>query len=104
MMHVKELTMRIQAIAIYEQGILRLLTPVTLPEQARVRVQIVEEQDTEDDLHRAETVLIATGLVKPLNPPPGLKTISRIRRAELAHLYAVGGPLSEVIIAERDTR
>lgn len=96
--------MSTQAIAIYERGVLRLLTPVTLPEQSRVRVQILEEKNTESDLRRAEAVLIASGLVSPPHPPPGLKTVSRARRAELSRLYAVGGPLSEVIIAERDAR
>jgi len=96
--------MSIQATAIYERGVLRLLTPITLPERTRVRVQILEEKDTESDLRRAEAVLIASGLVSPPEPPPGLKTISKARRAELSHLYAAGGPLSEVIIAERDAR
>lgn len=96
--------MSTQATAIYEQGVLRLLTPVSLPEHARVRIQILTEEDIEDNLERAEAVLIASGLVKPTSPPSGLKTVSRARRAELARLYAAGGPLSEVIIAERDAR
>jgi len=96
--------MSTQATAIYEDGVLRLLTPVSLPERARVRVQILTDEEADDELHRAEAALIATGLVKPLKPPVGLKTVSQARRAELAHLYATGGPLSDVIIAERDGR
>ena len=53
---------------------------------------------------RAEAALIAAGLVKPSSPQPGLRSVSQDRRAELARLYADGGPLSEVIIAERDGR
>ena len=96
--------MSTQATAIYEEGVLRLLTPVSLPERARVRIQILTEEELEDDVHRAEAALIAAGLVKPPKPPVELKTVSQARRAELARLYAAGGPLSEVIIAERDAR
>jgi predicted DNA-binding antitoxin AbrB/MazE fold protein len=96
--------MSTQATAIYEKGVLRLLTPVSLPERTRVRVQILSEEEAEDDLRLAEAVLIAAGLVTPPCPQPGLKAVSRARRAELARLYADGGPLSEVIIAERDAR
>ena len=92
------------ATAIYEKGTLRLLTPVILPERARVRVQIVEEDKAEDDVQRALAVLEASGLVKPRTQPQGTDTISTARRAELAQLYAAAGPLSEMIIAERDAR
>jgi hypothetical protein len=83
---------------------LRLLTPVSLPERARVRVEILADDEAEDTLHQAETVLIAAGLVQPASSSASIRTVSRVRRAELARLYAAGGPLSEVIIAERDSR
>jgi predicted DNA-binding antitoxin AbrB/MazE fold protein len=96
--------MSTQATAIYEGGVLRLLTPVSLPERARVRVQILIEDELDDDILRAEAALVAAGLVRPPRLPVGLKTVSQARRAELARLYATGSPLSEVIIAERDAR
>jgi predicted DNA-binding antitoxin AbrB/MazE fold protein len=96
--------MSTEAKAIYENGVLRLLTPVALPERAEVRIQILSEQKTDDELERAEAVLIAAGLIKPQEIPQGLEPVSSARRAELARLYAVGGPLSESIIAERDAR
>ena len=96
--------MNTEATAIYENGVLRLLTPVSLPEQARVRLAILSEEEPGDELHRAEAALIAAGLVKPEKPQSQLKSVSQERRAELARLYAVGGPLSKVIIAERDGR
>lgn len=43
-------------------------------------------------------------LIKPLNPPPNLPHISQERRQILAQHYAVGGPLSEIVIAEREGR
>jgi predicted DNA-binding antitoxin AbrB/MazE fold protein len=96
--------MSTEAKAIYEDGVLRLLTPVALPDRAQVRIQILSEQEADDELERAEAVLIAAWLVKPKKVPEGLEPISSARRAELAHLYAIGGPLSESIIAERDAR
>jgi predicted DNA-binding antitoxin AbrB/MazE fold protein len=96
--------MSTEAMAIYENGVLRLLTPVSFPEQARVRLTILTEEEAGDELRRAEAALIAAGLVKPASGQVGLETVSRDRRAELARLYATGGPLSEVIIAERDGR
>ena len=56
--------MSTEATAIYENGVLRLLTPVSLPEQARVRLAILSEEEPEDELRRAEAALIAAGLVK----------------------------------------
>jgi len=90
--------------AIYESGTLRLLTPVSLPEHARVRVRILDQEQADDELERAEAVLIAAGIVKPQTSAEELEPIPAARRAELAHLYAVGGPLSEQIIDERDAR
>ena len=101
---VERATMSTEAKAIYEHGVLRLLTPVALPERAQVRIQILTEQEPDDELERAEAALIAAGLVTPQKIPEGLKPISAARRAELARLYAAGGPLSELIIAERDAR
>lgn len=89
------------ATAIYEKGTLRLLTPVSLPERARVRVQIQEEDQAVDDLQRAVALLEASGLVKPARHPQPRPTVSPARRAQLAQLYGAAGPLSEWIIAGR---
>jgi predicted DNA-binding antitoxin AbrB/MazE fold protein len=96
--------MNTEATAIYENGVLRLLTPVSLPERARVRLAILSEEEPDDELRRAEVALVAAGLVKLASPQLEPRSISQDRRAELARLYAAGGPLSEVIIAERDGR
>jgi predicted DNA-binding antitoxin AbrB/MazE fold protein len=92
--------------AVYERGVLRLLQPLPLPEHTCVRIQVLETGEGEemDKVRRAEAVLIAAGLIKPLVPPPDLPRVSEKRLAEVADRYAVGGPLSEVIIAERDGR
>ncbi len=94
--------------AVYEQGVLRPLKPLSLAERSQVEIQILETisppEDEDDTRRRAEQALIAAGLIKPLNPPPGLLHISAERRRELAQLYAAGGPLSELVIAEREGR
>ena len=95
--------MSVQAIAIYEHGALRLLTPVVLPERTKVRIRITEVEDSDNDLQRAEAALVA-GLIKPVVSSLEGKTVSDTRREGLAHLYAGSPLLSEVIIAERDAR
>lgn len=91
------------ATAIYEHGMLRLLSPINLPEQTRVNL-VIQQIDITDELRRAEQVLAATGLVTPPSAAPDVAPGSDARLAETAARYAVGGPLSEVIIAERDAR
>ena len=98
------LVMQATATAVYERGTLRLLTPLVLPERARVHIQVVEAEPDEDEGQRVEAALLASGLVRPSKPAQSVRHISKVRRAELAKLYAVGGPLSEVIIAEREER
>jgi predicted DNA-binding antitoxin AbrB/MazE fold protein len=96
--------MSVQATAIYEHGALRLLTPVVLPERKKVRLQITEVEDSDNDLQRAEAALVAAGLIKPTASSAEGRIISDTRREELAHLYAGVPLLSEIIIAERDAR
>jgi hypothetical protein len=69
-----------------------------------VQIQVIEAEPNEDEGQRAEAALLASGLVRPSKPAQSVRRISKVRRAELAKLYAVGGPLSEVIIAEREER
>jgi hypothetical protein len=52
----------------------------------------------------AERVLAATGLVTSLSALPDSTPEAEARLAEIAKLYAAGGPLSEMIIAEREAR
>lgn len=88
--------------AIYENGMLRLLSPLPLPERTRVKL-VIHPADAGDEMRRVEQVLAATGLVTaPGGAAPSLAPGSELRLAETAERYAVGGPLSEVVIAERD--
>lgn len=87
--------------AIYEEGVLRPLTPVRLPEKAQVWVYILE--DAESWLAQSvDRVLLAAGLTKPrLDSPASTQLISDARRSELAHRYAADKLLSDLVIEDR---
>ncbi len=94
--------------AVYENGQLRPLTPLTLPEHSQVQLQVspisAEESPTEHR-RRVHEVLVAAGLSLPTTPVmPEAKLLSAERREQLAQILASGGPLSDVILAERDER
>jgi predicted DNA-binding antitoxin AbrB/MazE fold protein len=94
--------------AIYENGALHPLTPMALPERAHVQIRVERVvTPTEPAEHRrlVREALVAAGLSLPIPPPsPALDLISEERREELAHLFAAGRPLSEIIIEEREGR
>jgi predicted DNA-binding antitoxin AbrB/MazE fold protein len=94
-----------QVTAIYENGVLRPLEPLALPEQTTVELSIhwvVLPSDSATHRRRVRAMLKEGGLTSAeptsRNMGPGL---SPERRAELAELLARGKPLSEVIIDER---
>lgn len=89
--------------AIYERGVLRLLDPLALPERTRVRV-VIKSISEDEERQRTEQVLADTGLVTSPKPTVTVETVPERRLNDIAQLYAVGGPLSELIIAERDGR
>jgi predicted DNA-binding antitoxin AbrB/MazE fold protein len=92
------------ATAVYEQGVLRLLTPVDLPERSRVRLHIVEMGEAADELRRAEEALAAAGIIRQPIAPKRKKVVPGSRRAYLARVYGEAGPISEIVIRERDER
>ncbi len=69
----------------------------------RVRL-VVQQTGVVDQLRQAEQVLLATGLVTPPSVAPDRAPVSDVRLAETSVRYAVGGPLSDFIIAERGER
>jgi predicted DNA-binding antitoxin AbrB/MazE fold protein len=94
--------------AIYERGILRPLTPLTLPEHTRVQVQVqrvLSPTDAAEHRRQVHNALVAAGLSLPTPPfTPATNLISEERRESLAHRFATGRPLSELIIEEREGR
>lgn len=91
--------------AIYEQGILRPLLPLSLPEHARVEVRIIQRSADakkaaadQQDIYRA---LMDAGLVKAQAQIESVLPFSDADVAAAAEALAVAGPISDLIIAER---
>lgn len=94
-----------QVTAIYENGVLRPLEPLALPEQTTVELSIywiALPSDSATHRLRVRTMLKKGGLIRaePISGRVG-PGLSPERRAELAELFARGKPLSEIIIDER---
>ncbi len=96
--------------AIYERGMLRLASPLALPEHTQVRVQVEAIGETADqvesDVERVRRVLREQGLIVPLSEHARRQAhpVSEAERERIAKLLGEAGPLSEVIIADRDSR
>lgn len=92
--------------AIYENGVLRPIMPLALPEHSRVQIQIQASPAVDspaEHRRRVHDVLVAAGLSLPRPPDlPDVKPLSAERREELAHILAASGPLSQVIMDERE--
>jgi predicted DNA-binding antitoxin AbrB/MazE fold protein len=90
--------------AIFENGVLRPLSPLGLGEGQQVRLQVFAESPTiEDALEAALRPLVTAGL---LTNPLGHSQVVDGAQAELQQLVeslkgTVGQPLSEIIIEDR---
>ena len=90
--------------ALYENGMLRPLTPLNLHERQRVQVQILPESRVEDEGEAAVRILVAAGLMRQPDktPPPPAPLSDEERRALAEKLGRVPGkPLSEIVIEDR---
>lgn len=94
--------------AIYENGVLRPLTPLELPEHTQVQLSVLPlptPDDAQEHRRRVQEVLVAAGLRQPIST--SLRTprsLSDEERAELARRFSADRPLSELIIEEREGR
>jgi predicted DNA-binding antitoxin AbrB/MazE fold protein len=91
--------------AIYEQGVLRPLRPLALPEHTHVEVRIVPRptraKQAPVDREDIYAALLDAGLVKAQTPTELVPAISEADLAAAATDLAAAGPISELIIAER---
>ena len=91
--------------AIYEQGILRPLRPLALPEHARVEARIVPRparaKKAPVDRQDIFAALMDAGLVKAQAPAELAPTVSEADLLAAAAALATAGPISDLIIAER---
>jgi len=95
--------------AVYENGLLRPLTPLALPEHSRVELELrtVDAASAQARHERVRQALAAAGVLVPRDTTDahaGLLTPAE--RATLAHRLAEAGvpPLSAAILEEREGR
>ena len=86
--------------AIYENGVLRPITPLALPEHSRVQLQIQAppaQDSPAEHRRRVHEVLVAAGLSLPRPPvPPGAKPLSAERREALTVTVQPASPQRSV--------
>lgn len=91
--------------AIYENGVLRLLTPLPLPEHTAVEIQIIKPTSaTETERQRVRQALAEAGLIRPQVVTETHQPISETDLTAAAQALGQAGPLSALIIAERAGR
>ena len=94
---------------IYEDGVLRPLSPLELPERSPVEIDIHPLASAADcSAHRDQVnqALVKFGLSLP-SIDITARTATRLsaeRREELARLFSVGGQISELISEDREGR
>lgn len=89
--------------ALYENGVLRPLTPLKLRERQTVRIQILEAEPVLDKSEVAIRNLVAEGVLTLPAGHSNITTLSESERRALADRLgcAAGQPLSEMILEER---
>jgi predicted DNA-binding antitoxin AbrB/MazE fold protein len=92
--------------AIYENGVLRPLTPLTLPEHTEVQIYVQSTLNAVAHRQQVAEALVMAGLTLPTQEiAPTSKLLSTQQRQELAQRFgSAGRPLSELIIEERKGR
>ena len=98
-----------RVIAIYENGVLRPLSPLELPEHSQVEIDIYQVASVAaHSVHRDQ---VNQALVKASLSLPSIDKTARSstrlspeRREELAGLFSVGGPISKLIGEDREGR
>jgi predicted DNA-binding antitoxin AbrB/MazE fold protein len=91
--------------AIYEKGILRPLTPLLLPERTRVQIQIVAQSpDVQEERERVRQILLDAGVIRSHPSVEPIRPVSETQLAAAADALGAAGPISELIIAEREGR
>lgn len=92
---------------IYENGILRPLQPINLPEKKIFKVTVPDEAPSDEETHRDKVsrVLREAGLVSPLKFPVTEKDIlSEEERQRLGKLFSGEKPLGDYIDEDREAR
>jgi len=93
--------------AIYQNGVLRPLQPLDLPENKTVNITVLDETSNgaETIQEKADRVLREAGLISPLKFPVTEKDIlSEEERRRLGKLFSGEKPLGDYIDEDREAR
>lgn len=92
--------------AVYEGGVLRPLTPLHMPEKSQVEIivqKVSPPNTTKTPEQQLREALIAAGLSQPDEvQDDALTPLSEEMRVQLAERLSTVGPLSDLIIQERE--
>ncbi|MFZ2359248.1 MAG: antitoxin AF2212-like protein [Anaerolineae bacterium] len=92
-------------IVIYEQGVLRPLLPLALPENARIQVRIVRPRartiKASVERQHVYEALLDAGLIERHSATDPGKAVSDQEVSEAARVLGMAGPISDDIMAER---
>jgi predicted DNA-binding antitoxin AbrB/MazE fold protein len=92
-------------VTVYERGVLRPLTPLSLPENTQVRIQIVAPTPSvQEERLRVREALLDAGVIQPRQVTEPVQPVSETELEEAARALATAGPFSELVIAEREGR
>jgi predicted DNA-binding antitoxin AbrB/MazE fold protein len=87
---------------VYENGVLRPLTPLSLPEHTRIEIQIVEQAPTAtSEREQVRQALLEAGIIRLQTTTEPVQPVSETVLAAAAQTLGQAGPLSNLIIAER---
>jgi predicted DNA-binding antitoxin AbrB/MazE fold protein len=90
---------------VYEQGVLRPLTPLSLPEHTRVEIQIIRQAaGAGDERQQVRQALMEAGVIRARQRSESVPPVSEEVLATVAAALGQAGSLSESIIAEREGR
>ena len=91
--------------AIYENGVLRPLQPLDLPEDKIVSIDVRDETETETETIRekADRVMREAGLISSIKFP-NAKKLSDAERRRLGKLFSGEKPLGDYIDEDREAR
>jgi predicted DNA-binding antitoxin AbrB/MazE fold protein len=91
--------------AIYENGILRPLVPLDLPENSVVEIDVhdVKENGAETMQEKADRVLCEAGLISSIKFP-NAKKLSDAERRRIGKLFSSEKPLGDYIDEDREAR
>jgi predicted DNA-binding antitoxin AbrB/MazE fold protein len=88
---------------VYENGVLRPLTPLSLPEHTRIEIQIVEQPSADiSEREQVRQALVAAGIIRLQTTTEPVQRVSETALAAAAQALGQAGPLSDLIIAERE--